>query len=123
MKLIIVLSALVLICGCSTTKTLCKLTDDELKTLQTKTQILLNEPEGDICNTIIINDPYCTPVLPGYCLVTTEYSGSESCNPVIDGLSTLIYKPESLEPINIVSWPAHNGYLRDLKKTGHLLIE
>ncbi|GAB2198098.1 hypothetical protein [Sessilibacter sp. MAH4] len=83
----------------------------------------MNEPEGNICNTKIINDPYYSTVLPGYCLVTTEYPGSESCSPVIDGLGTLIYEPESLEPINIVSWPAPNGYLKDLKKTGHLQIE
>ena len=66
---------------------------------------------------LIEETPRASNAISPLCVVTTEWDVGR-CDLAIDGRGELVFNPEPLTAIQVVAWPALEGYLLELRKQG-----
>ncbi|WP_226647312.1 hypothetical protein [Microbulbifer variabilis] len=106
MEKYVVLLLIGLLAGCASTKVdSCKVSAEQVATLEKNIRVFMGEAPNGECSDVIAGEAFFHRNFKNACLVAVSYPhDKESCAPVLDGDYHIVFEPESLQPIEELPW-------------------
>jgi len=83
----------------------CKISAEEVATLEWNIRVFMNEAPNGKCSDVLAGDVFFHKDFKNSCLVAVSYPhDKKNCGAVLDGDYHIVFDPKSLQPIEELPW-------------------